>query len=530
MWNRLLSCGGFALFFPIIAFPQERFPWSKVHPSNVKIFDNATIETKFRLSLLRKAVKTIDMITFDQRGDEEVSLPLLQALRFAANRNVKVRFLRGSYLSKVTTPVLEALRKMEKEPHSSSRISYLKNFTSQLVAEIKNGDPVEKTLVFPPTITPIEYQLVGDSSMTLRGWSPLIGAHEKLIIIDNQIVIMGGRGQTVGYLNWEDNCHVIKGEEFGLQAKEIFEELWNTVNQSKGILTSSTETPQKEPPVQPLPFFTQDPSLPLNPKQKKKLHLLKQWSKIPALDASNVPTHQQYWVRLIHHDLLAQIKRHCGVYWLYEYHPCMKKVEDPIIQRMIELVNVAQDVKFYTLSLQLHPDLKKALLSRLNEKKEFDQGKTGARNFSLTLLTNGKEAHHEVIPYPMGWYAGLEDLNHLMQAGANAYTFGKNSEKNSLVYLHRKGAIFTLPNREKFYISGSHNMSQASTYINDELAVEFMNSNLVDHEIIRFEKSIAQNGTLLNLDDIQSQDENNRMSFPFTWFWNLALHLSKSFF
>ena len=58
-----------------------------------RVVTSPRVEVDLRLELVRRARRSIDLITYDQRADPQVTLPLGTELRAAANRGVRVRFL-----------------------------------------------------------------------------------------------------------------------------------------------------------------------------------------------------------------------------------------------------------------------------------------------------------------------------------------------------------------------------------------------------------------------------------------------------
>ena len=69
------------------------YPWIQISSEDIRMVPNPVIEAELRLSLIKKAQHSIDLVIWDQREDETVGMPILKALRDAADRGVKIRFL-----------------------------------------------------------------------------------------------------------------------------------------------------------------------------------------------------------------------------------------------------------------------------------------------------------------------------------------------------------------------------------------------------------------------------------------------------
>jgi len=222
------------------------FPWRNVHSSQFNIIEDAAVESKLRLKLIKNAVHTIDVIDYDIGGDQILARPFLEELYQASQRGVRVRFLRGGYLPKI-------YRKFWREPHWR--------------------DPVEEILLRQPQQNPIQYVFFGGASMLWNGWSIFAGAHEKLLVVDQEVALMTGRGLSQIYLQFIDHCLIFKGP-LVRDALQAFEDLWRVVHEEV-----SKNLPEPEFSVANSPESHQEFgsfSLKLDQKQKKKyLKLLK---------------------------------------------------------------------------------------------------------------------------------------------------------------------------------------------------------------------------------------------------------------
>ena len=477
------------------------FPWRDVHSSQFKIIEDGAIESKLRLKLIKNAVHTIDVIDYDIGGDQILARPFLEELYQASQRGVRVRFLRGGYLPKI-------YRKFWREPHWN--------------------DPVEEILLRQPQQNPIQYVFFGGASMLLNGWSIFAGAHEKLLVIDQDVALMTGRGLSQIYLNFIDHCLIFKGP-LVKDALQAFEDLWRVVHEEV-----SKNLPEPEFSVANSPESHKGAanfSLSLNQKQKRKYAKLLKWVFAPWQSAEDVDPSEKIQARFIHHDLIDQMRRVCrSVPWIYSMLDCSGQIQDPLIQEVSDLIlGGASEVKFYTLGLSIHEDLKLALKARLRE-AELKRRTGIGRDFKLQIFTNGKDAYQEFIFWPvsnLGWYASLRDIDELMQEGASIYAFQKNQE-SPLVYTHRKGIIVHMADGSQYSFFGSHNMNRTSTGVNDEMGVQIKSIQVTDEYDGLYQNAVDRYGIELDAQDIHRQRRWNKIPLmgwernPLKWLLGLV--------
>ena len=488
MWAKILGLGWvLAAFF----FSQSLFAYQRVelHPDDLRTIQDPDREAEFRLFLIDQAQDSIDIVTFDQRADDEVGKPLLLALRRAAERNVRVRFIRGGWVSKLY---------------------------SQYYAEPSLFDPVMGFLNSPLPHRKIEYQFFGGLSLVMRGWSGFTGIHEKLLVVDKKISLVTGRGQGSVYSDWLDSCYVFKGR-WVAESVAKFKNLWDTVVLINGSGESSTVARNNRSHSAPA-ILTEPDSVGKEPSDQK-LEKLKRWAMRPAQDPATVPAEERLVGGILHHDLIAQLQSKCSMFWFYSYSACAEEIKDPVVSELLQLISQAEEIKFYTLGIILHDQVRAALLARLQEKSN------GGRDFRLTILTNGKEAHRVVVPVPMAWWAGLRDTNALLQAGARIFAF-KEIQGSRYEYLHRKSFMAIFPDGKKVLVFGSHNFNVASTYVNDEMSFIVEGGKVIDQELRRFERSL-QHADELDPATIQAEENANTLIYGFDWLWRAALNLSE---
>jgi len=82
------------LFFYAVSGSAAVSPWMPFdRQADWRQIDGMSADIALRIEMIRKAERSVDLIVYDQRCDYEFVLPVLSALRDAANRGVKVRFI-----------------------------------------------------------------------------------------------------------------------------------------------------------------------------------------------------------------------------------------------------------------------------------------------------------------------------------------------------------------------------------------------------------------------------------------------------
>lgn len=525
-----MKCGMkffFSLFFLFSSFQASADlpPYTLVHPSNFKMIDNAKIESWVQIRAVKSAKKTVSYVTFDSRADEDYGVPFLQALVDAANRGVVVRFIRGGLVSVVYSQVSD------------------RTLTDKV-----------KAMLTQDTAQPINYMLFGGLASLIRGWSFITGIHHKTLIIDgdlddspSQVYIFKGRGEGSSYEPVLDSAYVLKGK-IVREAQAKFNLLWGTVLKATGTKELPiVQNPIPRPPQEHFRVWLDKNETPL-------YQQLKSWLGSKALPA--VEARKPYLVRTLHNDLLAQLQTRCQfVPWIYNFVTdagppspptlswaqylsipdwirdfnwvrdlttwaqkwtdgvinCTQPIQDPILFEMVRLINKAEKIQFYTLSVTPHISMRNALLRRLKE------ARAGGRKFELEIFTNSEKSHQYIIPFVSpAWRAGLRDYWLLQQAGAKIWVF-QETYKNNLQFLHRKLFLAKMPlnqDEEDSAILSSHNASEGSTVINDEFGVQIQSPELVESLSRQFRQSIDDNGDQIHPDIITEQYKNNFLEFP----------------
>ena len=456
-----LLVGAIALSYPCFA---KVYDWVPLHSDDIQMISNPNVEAEYRIELAKRAKSTLDIVIFDQRVDDGLGKPFLRAIKQAADRGVKVRYM--------TAWVGMALR-----------------------------DPMNRTknfLVRPLPLFPIDYHSIGGTEMWKKGWGYLDGIHEKLFIVDNQWVLITGRGHASDYLKWLDTCFLMKGKLVE-QAQEAYDQLWNTAERETG--RNQTDTPkesslsdkqsqeisQRLRAGAPIADVTKDPPVILSQSDLLDLSRLLIWTDQKSIDPNqDERMGDVYSARLLHHDLLDQMRavvdEKGGSPSKYDWNWRVENLYDPIVEELIKLSQEAKDFRYYSLSTNLNPKLKKALLHQLRN------------GLALKIFTNSKLAHTWIVPMkiPMGWYAGLSDLDDLLSEGAVAYGLIP-SDINSSLFLHRKVAVI-----DDTVIFGSHNFNFASTVESDEMSIEVRGVKFADQVRKLFDDDAKNKGEPLD--------------------------------
>jgi phosphatidylserine/phosphatidylglycerophosphate/cardiolipin synthase-like enzyme len=461
----------FILSFFLLPPPAfgEAYEWVSMGKEDIQVVSNPKIEAAFRLDLIDRAEFTIDIVTFDQRMDDKVGLPLLNKLAEAAKKGIKIRYA----ISSSMTPVTDTW-------------NYVGHFLNKTALQYPN----------------LEYLFAGGAGMMWKsGWGALDGIHEKLLIIDGKINFVTGRGHADNYLNWLDTAFIFKGPLVG-QSNRAFEKLWATLQRELKVDMNKSTDPQSsqeedkseamndERPKLTLPFE-------LSETEQTELSGLINWSKKPT-------THQKdYRARLLHHDFLDQIRATGRKPSSISTQERLEILSDPIVDEVKNLLATAESMKYCTLATILNPNLKQCMLENLNDPD---------RSLQLSVFTNSKTGHAclSSMHLAAGWYAGLQDLDDLLKTGhATAYELKDETEKtlcSPLVWLHRK-LILVAAGDKSTVIFGSHNLTYASSVALDEMSFEIESLDFYQkmHEL--FSSSLTAYGTEIQAPEIHKEKE-----------------------
>jgi len=465
------------MFFVVALFSKSAlaiaYDWVRMGKEDIRVITNLRVEAEVRLNLINHANSKIDFVTFDQRSDQEVGIPILMALEKAAQRGVRIRFCASWLFASL-----------------NDRSWFSKSFLDNLQTKYPNLVSI----------------YVGGPVMWEQGWGVADGIHEKLLLVDNQLAMVTGRGNGNQYFQWLDTAFVYKGPLID-QSRKAFSRLWSSIRKetdpTRGFVSSLM--PSRETDVRTLPVVENDDPIiqSLDAEELTEIASHFEWLDRP------VSTGTEYKVRALHHDFLHQM---ASIGPKTGYSRREDLLTDPIVEETIHLLDSSSEVKINILSPILVSKVKRAFTSAL------DNG------VKLTLFTNGLAAQTGICPIwnGAGWYAGLESLDTLLgYPGSAAYSFVPD-KNNGLLYNHRKLMLFERGSAmkelgENTVIFGSHNLTMASTVVQDELSFEFESDEFYAKMNRIFEDSLEKYGEILNPMEIHQQ---RKTSVFYQWIYS----------
>lgn len=462
MWGVLLL---FLLAQPVFA---ANFPWVEGRSDDIQIIEDSRVEAELRLHLINQATQTLDIVTYDQRMGPLAATPFLEAIKNAAKRGVKVRFM-TSWTSS-----------MMKDPF---------NRVGRFLAKGAEG-------------LPLEFHIVGGQVMWKKGWGVMDSIHEKILIADREWVLTTGRSHADECLDWLDTAFLIRGALVP-QTEMAYEDLWTTVTQELG---SRLDPLQREEQLSSDEFPPPSHELfdLLSQKQLKSLQRLKDWMAAPRGDTrERNSSGRSVRMRLLHYDLLSQLR---GAAHLDGVTPAERSddwrvanLKDPVVNEVLEVLadQTTQEMKFFTLSTGMNPKLKAGILAALER---------GAR---VSLMTNSRESHSGVLPSPYliaaGWFVGLQDLDDLLGHGAKVFGLNPNPPGSPL-FVHRK--LAALGDKVIF---GSHNLNFSSTVESDEISFEIESEEFSSRVNRLFNRATKKFGFAMNPEEISQERQSSKL-------------------
>lgn len=178
-------------------------PGKPVH--EVVLLDQGQDSLLARVHLIRSARRTIDLQTFHFEGDDAGRV-VLDELRAAARRGVKVRLL------------LDQLNSLADPASQAELASFHVNF------ELRSYNPV----FAQAQINPLEY--AGAVIFRFRDLNQRM--HNKLMLIDGNVAIIGGRNIQDEYFDWNDSYNyrdrdLLVAGPATVAMKRNFDAFWN---------------------------------------------------------------------------------------------------------------------------------------------------------------------------------------------------------------------------------------------------------------------------------------------------------------
>ena len=414
------------------------YPWVPLGEDDVRVVASPRVEVDLRLELVRRARRTIDLITYDQRADLDVALPLGSALRDAANRGVRVRFM--------------------------------VSWNSQVLFDYSNH--FGRLLIDPPTRVPIEYMIVGGTRGEDQGFGLLDGIHEKFLIVDEEFAMTTGRGIGAQYLRWLDTSFAIRG----LLVKHIahcFEGIWREslrhFEPYRGYLGGSRRSS--------VPRYLS--KLPADAEVQRTVDELVTWWADPR---RGPPAGR---ARLLHHDFLRQIHELTPTPSEAGARERIASLKDPIIDALVARLATAKRVRIASVSAILHPALHDALLAARR------------RGAEITILINCaaprmNRSRAPIAPGGSVWAMQAPDLDDLLHAGIDVRAF-QIRDGSPWLFLHRKLAVL-----DDAVIIGSHNFNIPSSAFFDEASIELEHAGLAAELARLFDEDLGKNSQPLD--------------------------------
>jgi phosphatidylserine/phosphatidylglycerophosphate/cardiolipin synthase-like enzyme len=423
--------------------PRTQLPWRELSPDGVRELSDSHVETQVRLELIRRAKKSIEIVQYLQGNDTTVAMPLLSALRDAANRGVQVRFATSFMPSVAYDPLIT----------------------------------VGAYLTGKSTLVPIQYLVFTPH----REWGTFDAIHEKLIIVDGKWVITGGRAYGEKFLSWLDDGFFLKGT-MARDAERIFERIWYFTRAHNHLFgLEDRDAASEHGFAEPFKHYESPASIALTPEQVLEAAELYRWMESPASGNATVRG------RILHFDYVQQL-------WMKNFpretSDRLALFDDPVLNAVMERVArpETRDVMICSMSLMLHPRFKRVLIDAAH------------RGVKIRILTDSKSSAGSVAPLALNFKYALPDMHELLLAGVQISALEANPSKHAWAYLHKKLALV-----DDDVFMGSHNFNLPSTLYNDEAEFEIEDPTLAASLRARLEAQMALVGRPLNASEVQDE-------------------------
>lgn len=463
MFNRTLSCWIIVLLFVIsgdswggkvvrfaglagLGSPQS-VPLS---PDDVRVIVNPRVESDFVLDLIAGAKSKVWLGTYHISPDDSVGWPLLKALEDAASR-----------------PSMD-----------------VKVFVSSFAGW--NGDLFNYTGAFLSHVashTSLEFFMIGSS---MKGWYGSDTSHAKILIIDDRIIVVTGRGYGEMYQQWFDLAYVFKGPAVAASA-EAYRQMWANFQK-----INPQELPSYDPDMQPYwDAFSVPRKQSALGREKDELAELQAWEKQPASEwPSEAPEcssefvsrgargecKETIQVSVLQNGILNQLNSLRKSPSRYNYAQRLRLLEkgrlnDAISEDVVDQIQKAErEVKIISYALLFSKPVKEAIKDALR------------RGVNVDIITNGKGAQSSIMPWfslwaPIGYYQSLPDADELLtfahspksRGDLKVHLFREKNPGTDLHFVHAKLVIV-----DDVVYFGSHNLTYISSIVQDELQWKFV--------------------------------------------------------
>ena len=337
-------------------------------------------------------------------------------------------------------------------------------------------DSSKHYLIDFPTKEPIQYMIFGGKSfVSPKGWSWFDAVHEKLVIVDGNVVVAGGRGWGASYVPYLDTDFVVRGPIVPVLSAS-YQEIWNAVRHET--------SPLKPKPVKIVGEPERFDSFPwtMTDAEHDELAAAFAFARAPR-ETSFIgePAPGTPRVRVIHHDFISQLDKHGPLRGkFHSIKARLASLKDPIIEEAAAKLATAHEARFNMLNGAIHPVLYKAMREAV------------ARGTSVDVFTNvSTYEEHKLLPFAPSWILTCQDVYKMVKAGVSVFGFVPAGE---YTYLHRKMAIVG----DTVFI-GSHNFNAPSTFANDELDLEIEDPALAkDFAENLYDDALKTNGSKLD--------------------------------
>jgi phosphatidylserine/phosphatidylglycerophosphate/cardiolipin synthase-like enzyme len=233
------------------------------------------------------------------------------------------------------------------------------------------------------------------------------------------------------------------------------------------------------------------------PAQLNELQSLKDWAENPQTTSGEILKAQ-----IVHNDFMNQMCRRLPRPADCPIDERKTFIKDSILKKSIALIDQAKStVRLYTFATILSEGLKDSLIA------------AAQRGVDVQVFTNGKEAHAEAIsdgiynwvstlfyvPFgpsvAVGWYAGLDVMSDLLNAGVKIHALKITDEYN---FLHRKRLQV-----DDIVSFGSSNLTEASTTMQWEMNIFVQGDFVANWAEADFQSDILTYALPLDPEEIQ---------------------------
>jgi len=423
------------------------FPWVEqvAGSRSVRFYTlhDSPTDMALRIELIRGAKKSIQIATYEQANDEMLGIPMLQALRDAANRGVRIQLV-----------------------------------TSKWPATVKDFDGLVARMISDPDLLwPGKVILFGGFELSQKGWNISDSMHEKIFLVDDEVAILGGRNHAGNYLKWLDFAVLIQenGTKKTLltQIKRTFEDLWFDAGAISPPEEVSDVTPSE------LPDLSYRREVSLTSTQHLELQNIHHWLSDPNFNPPGLAFHP-HKTRVVAHRFLHLLAT--GQYLGKD----RLQIPDDIVATVSPLMEKAKQIRMSSLFILFHPQMKTAL------KTALENGAFAEIHF------NGPESSTEMVPLALSYKDSLPDLIELMRLkqkdGSPVNLKVHVMKPTDYKYLHRK--IMILDNHVFF---GSHNFNLPSTLANSEVCIQVDDADFAQALTMRYDTDFSYSGRPLTL-------------------------------